>query len=144
MIAWTHVGLLQSKSEMIYLPKKVYLIIIHRNTPHILDMSCCHKHQQQRYHHENTKTCMFIQYMYVDILFSLTKAIAIMFEHVATHYQTLQTQIGHNATCYHNFNVLPHAIPSIFTHFSRVLGYLQCVTMHFLQIHKIKCILIFF
>ena len=27
------------------LPKKVCLIIIHRNTTHILNMSYCHKHQ---------------------------------------------------------------------------------------------------
>ena len=40
---------------------------------------------------------MFIHYMYVDILFPLTKAILIMFEHVTKHYQTLQTWIGHNA-----------------------------------------------
>ena len=36
--ASVHVGLLQSKSEMIYPPKKVCLIIVHRNTTHILDM----------------------------------------------------------------------------------------------------------
>ena len=34
-----------------------------------------------------------------------------MFEQVATHYQTLQTLIGHDETCYHNFNALPHALP---------------------------------
>ena len=73
-------------------------------------MSSCHKHQQQRYHDENTKTCMFIHYMYV-VFFPLTKAIPIMFEHVTTHYQTLQTWIGHDATHYHNFNALPHALP---------------------------------
>ena len=48
MTAWIHVGLLLSKSEMIYIPKQVCLIIIHRNTTHILDMPCCHKHQQQK------------------------------------------------------------------------------------------------
>ena len=36
---WIHVGLLWPKSEMIYLPKKVCLIIIYRNTTHLLDMS---------------------------------------------------------------------------------------------------------
>ena len=41
--AWFHVGLLESKSGMIYLPKNICLIIIHRNTRHSLDMSCCHK-----------------------------------------------------------------------------------------------------
>ena len=33
MTAWNHVGLLKSKDEMIYLPKKVSLIIIHTNKP---------------------------------------------------------------------------------------------------------------
>ena len=46
--------------------------------------------------------------MLVDILFALTKAIPIMFEHVTTHYQTLPIWIGHNATHYHNFNALPY------------------------------------
>ena len=105
MTAWIHVGPLYSKSEMIYLPKKVYLITIHRSTTHILNISCCHKHKQQSYHSENTKIRMFLHYMYFDLLFPLTKAIPIMF---TTHYQTLQTWIGHNATCYHNFNALPY------------------------------------
>ena len=52
--------------------------------------------------------------MYVATLFPLTKAIPIMFERVTTHYQTLQTWIGHGATRYHNFNALPHALPYIF------------------------------
>ena len=85
-------------------------------------MSSCHKHQQQRYHNENTKTCMFIHYTYVDVIFPLTKAIPIMFEHVTTHCQTLQTWIGHDATHYHNFNALPqalpHALPYIFSQFN--------------------------
>ena len=34
--------------KMIYLPKQVCLIVIHRNISHILDWSCCHKHQQQK------------------------------------------------------------------------------------------------
>ena len=62
MTAWIHVGLLQSKNEMIYLPKKVCLNIIHRNTTHLLDMSCCNRHQQQSYHKEITTICMFIHY----------------------------------------------------------------------------------
>ena len=65
-------------------------------------MSYCCKHQQLGYHNENTKVCMFIHYTYVDILFSLTKAIPIMFEHVTTHYQTLETSINHNTTRYHS------------------------------------------
>ena len=89
---------------MIYRPKKLCLIIIHRNTIHILDMSCCYKHQQQRYHNENTKICVFIHHMYVNILFPPRKAIPVMFERITTHYQTLQTWISYNATRYHNFN----------------------------------------
>ena len=95
--------------------KMVSLIIINRNITHILDMSCCHKPQQQRCHHENNKICMFINYVYVDVLFSLAKAIAIMLERVIRNNQTLQTWIGHNATRYHNFNALPHALPYIFS-----------------------------
>ena len=81
--------------------------------------------------------------MYVVILFSLTKAIPILFEYVTTHYQTLQTWIGHDATCYHNFNVLPHALPHIFSKFSMVCGYLQRVTTRYRQIYKKKYINIF-
>ena len=44
---------------------------------------------------------MFIHYMYVDILFPITKAIPVMSERVTTHYQTLQTWIGHIAVRYH-------------------------------------------
>ena len=54
---------------------------------------------------------MFIHYMYVDILFPLTKAIPIMFERVTAHYQTLWIWIGHNAMRYYNFNALPYALP---------------------------------
>ena len=49
--------------------------------------------------------------MRVDLLFPLTEAIPIMFERVTTHYQPLKTWTGHNATCYHKFNALPHALP---------------------------------
>ena len=49
--------------------------------------------------------------MYIDILFSLTKTIPVMSKRVTTHNQTLQTWIGHNAMCYHNFNASPHALP---------------------------------
>ena len=101
----------------------------------------------------------------------LKKAIPIMFEHVITHYQTLQTRIGHDATRYHKFNALPHALPYIFSQFtwighnaklyhnfnvllhvspyifskfSMVWGYLQCVTMRYHQIYKKIHIKIFF
>ena len=74
---------------------------------------------------------MFLHYIYVDILFPLTKAILIMFKHVTTHYKTLQTWIDHNATSYHNFNVLLHVIAYLFIQFSTVWGYLQHVTMRY-------------
>ena len=61
---------------------------------------------------------MLLHYVYVDKLFALTKAIPIMFERATTYYQTLQTWIGYNTTRYHNFNVLPLAIPYIFTQFT--------------------------
>ena len=112
MVAWIHVGLLQSKSEIIYLPKTFCLIIIRRSPTHILDMSCCHKHQQQRYHNGNTKICIFLHYMCIDIVFPLTKAIPIMFQRVTTYQQTLKTWIGHN------FNALPDSLPYIFSQFS--------------------------
>ena len=106
---------------------------------------------------------MFKHYMYVDILSPLTKVIPIMFERVTTHYQTLQTWRGHmqrviitstryhthyrtfllgltwvdhNAMRYHNFNVLPHALPYIFTQLSMVWGFLERVTMCYRQIYK--------
>ena len=115
MNAWIHVGLLQSKSETIHPPKKVCLIIIHRNAAHLLDMSCVHKYQQKRYNNENIKICLFIHYLYVDILFPLTKSISTMFEPVTTYYQTLHTRIDHNAKRYHNFNMLPHALLYMFS-----------------------------
>ena len=31
-----------------------------------------------------------------------------MFERVTTHYQTLQTWIGHDTMRYHDFNALPY------------------------------------
>ena len=124
---------------MIYLPKQVCLIIVHRNTTHVLDMSCCHKHQQQRYHNENTKTFMFIHYMYVDILFHLVKVIPIMFEHVTTYYQTW---IGHNATYYQTWIGHNATLTRYHTHyrtFSFSLawfgGYLQQITTRYHQIY---------
>ena len=95
---------------MIYVPKNFCPIIIHKKPTHILDMSYCHKHQQQRYPNENTKICIFMHYMYVDILFPLTKSTTIMSERVVTYCQTLKTWIGHNARRYHKFNALPHAL----------------------------------
>ena len=82
----------------------VCLIIIHRNSTSLADISSCHKHQQQRRNNENIRIFMFIHYIYDDMLFSVTKAIQVMFERITTHYQTLKTWIGHNATHYYNFN----------------------------------------
>ena len=83
MTAWIQFGLSQSKNEMIYLPKQMCLIIIHRNTTHIIDISCCHKNQQYRY----MKLLNMYDHtlMYVVIFFSLTKTILIMFELVTTY-----------------------------------------------------------
>ena len=54
-----------------------------------------------------------------------------MFEHVTTHYQTLQTWIGHDAARCYNFNALPHplphALPYIFSQFN--MDRLQCKTL---------------
>ena len=55
------------KRETIYLTNRVCLIIIRRNTPNLLDMSCIYKRQQQRYNTENTKIYMLLHYMYLDI-----------------------------------------------------------------------------
>ena len=79
-------------------------------------MFCCHKNHQQKYNNKHTKICMFIQYRYVNILFSLTKVIPVIFEKVTSYYQTLQTWIGHNARRYHNLNALPY----IFSQFNMV------------------------
>ena len=54
------------------------------------------------------------------------------------------TWIGHNAKLYHNFNVLLHVLPYIFSKFSMVWGYLQRVTTRYHQIYKKIYINIFF
>ena len=73
--------------------------------------------------------------MYVGILFPLTKAIPNMFERVNSHYQFLHTWMGHNVTRYHNFNMLPHTLPYIFSQFRIVWGYLQRGTTRYGQIY---------
>ena len=63
-----------------------------------------------------------------------------------TRYHTFSlslTWIGHNATCYHNFSVLLHALPYIFSQFSMVCGYLQRITSVTVKFIK-KYILMFF
>ena len=47
---------------------------------------------------------------------------------ITTHYQTQETWIGLNITCYHSLNALPHALPYILYQLCLVLGYLQLVT----------------
>ena len=58
-----------------------------------------------------------------------------MFERVTTHYQTLQTWMLHNATCYRNFDVLPHALAYIFSQFNmgmqRITITLTCYYMRY-------------
>ena len=81
--------------------------------------------------------------MYVDILFPLTKAISVMFERVSTHYQTLQTWIGHNATRYHNLNALLHALLYIISQFS-VFWWLIATGYHAFPSNLQKCVLICF
>ena len=76
----------------------------------------------------------------VDILFALSKATPIIFEHLATHCQTLETWIGHNAMRYPNLNALPHVLPRallyIFSEICLLLGNLQRVTTRYRQIYK--------
>ena len=47
--------------------QKAWLIAIHRNKTHLLNMSCCHsqKHQQQRYNNGNTEINMRADTLYV-------------------------------------------------------------------------------
>ena len=59
-----------------------------------------------------------------------------MFERVTTHYRTLQTWIGHDATRYRNFNVLRDALPYIFSKFSMVWDYLQRVTTRYRKMYE--------
>ena len=77
--------------------------------------------------------------MYVDIFFPLTKAIAIMFERVTTHYQTLQTWIDH--ACYHTRYLTPYRTFALnLAWFQAICNGIPCVTVKFIK----KCILIFF
>ena len=50
--------------------------------------------------------------------------------------RVIQTWIGHNATSYHNFNALPHALPYVFSQLSLVWSYLQRGTTRYCQIYK--------
>ena len=67
----------------------------------------------------------------VHIHFAESKAIPVIFEHLASHYQTLETWIGHNATHYSNLNALPHALPYSFSEIFLVLRNLQRVTTRY-------------
>ena len=44
------------------------------------------------------------------------------------NFQTLQTWLGHNVTCYHNMNMLLHALLYIFCEICMILSYLLQVT----------------
>ena len=46
MTTWSHVDLLQSKSEMIYFPKQDCIIIIHRNTTNIYNFDQVYSNTQ--------------------------------------------------------------------------------------------------
>ena len=122
VIARIHVRLLQSKREMIYFPNKFSLIFIHTNLTHILDMSCFHKHQQEKYQNEKqNKICMFIHYMYIDILFPRRKAIPIMFERVTTHvnlYKDGQTMMQRVTITSTHYRTRQHTLPYIFPQFN--------------------------
>ena len=99
-------------------------------------MSCVHKHQQQRYNSENTKKCMFIDYIHVDILFPPTKVIQIMFERVITLYQTLL----HGQAIIQCVTIISMCYHTRYRIFSFSLawfgGYLRRVTMRYHQIYK--------
>ena len=73
----------------------------------------------------------------IHIHFAESKAIPVIFEHLASHYQTLETWIGHNATHYSNLNALPHALPYSFSEIFLVLRNLQRVTTRYRQIYNI-------
>ena len=132
---------------MIYLPKTVFLIVSHTNTTHVLNMSHCQQHLQKRYRNKNTKICLFIYcslcqkpfQLYLNVLSHIIKLYKhgqVMMQRVtitSTHYYTRYHMryctfspslawLGYNAICYHNFNMLPRALPYIFSKFSMVWG----------------------
>ena len=96
----------------------------------------CYKHHQQRYNNENTKICMFIYYMCVDVLFPLMKAIPIVWTFYHTLPNSTKMDRPYNGIHYHNFSVLPHTLLYIFPQFSMVWCYLQHVTTCYCQIIK--------
>ena len=51
-------------------------------------------------------------------------------------FQTLHTWIGHDAMQYHDFIMLPHALPYTFSQFSMVWGILQRFTMRYTKFIK--------
>ena len=57
----------------------------------------------------------------------------------STRYRTFYlswTWIGHNETFYHNFNLLPHALPCVCSQYSIVSGYSQRITARYRKIYK--------
>ena len=77
---------------------------------------------------------MFRRSMYVDIPFSFPG----MFDYVTTYYQTLETWIGHSATCYHNFNLLPHALPRALLYISLILIWIDLNAMRYHTFNVLK------
>ena len=68
--------------------------------------------------------------------FCSTKSLPIIFEHLATHYQALETLIDHNATLYPKLNALPLASPNIFYKICLVwaiVNGMPCVTVKFIN-----------
>ena len=65
-----------------------------------------------------------------------------------TNFQTPQTWLGHNATCYHDLNALPHALPYalpyILSKICLILGYLQRITLRYRQFFLKNSIYTFF
>ena len=96
--------------------QKVCLIIIHINTTHILDISCCYKDQQGII----MKIVKYLlSYYCMPIYFFLWQKTFQLCLNVLPHITKLcKTWIGHDATRYYNFNALPHALLYIFSQFT--------------------------
>ena len=129
MTAWIHVGLLESECKMIFLPKQVCLTIIHKNTTHILDISISRIGILM-------EILKYVCSYTICILnfFPSNKSLSNYVERVTTHYQTLQTRIGQNASRYLNLNALPNAL-RIFYQLTWFGGYLQRFTTRYHQIY---------
>ena len=72
------------KNTWFTFPKESVWLSFVETQHNLLGILCCYKPQKQVYDNENTKICIFIRQMYIDILFSLAKAISLMFDCVTT------------------------------------------------------------